>query len=125
MERVQPGERPRRGVWIGVAAGCIGTLWILLRLLSWIEIWITERAMADGLGGGACSGAGLLLYLGTSWLPTLFMSGTGVALGIASVARQGRRWWCIAALLLNVGLLAWQLLELAGVMPHLRHPCLR
>jgi hypothetical protein len=118
-------DRSRRPVGLAVAACSVGSVWSVLRLLSWIEIGIVEQAMAAGQGGRACSGAGLWLYLAASWIPTLLASKVGLVLGGVALARRGSRAWVAAGLLINAALLAWQVLQLAGVLPYPRHPCLR
>jgi hypothetical protein len=119
-------EHRRRGRTRGlaIAATCVGGSWVLLSLVSRIEIWFTERAMVSQ-GGDACSSTGVMLYAAVSWIPALLAGAVGLALGIASVGRAVPTRWSSVALLINASLLAWQVLVLAGVLPHVRHPCLR
>ena len=117
------GQRGR-GRRLAVAATCVGGLWALLSLLSRIEIWLTGRAMVSQ-GGDACSSAGVMLYAAVSWIPALLVGVVGLALGFASLGRAAPTRWSSVALLINASILAWQVLVLAGVLPHVRHPCLR
>lgn len=116
-------QRPRGQILAGSAAS-LGALAVALRVASRIEIVLTTRAMAEQ-AGAACSSAGVLLYLFASWIPTLVLGGAGLGLALAAARRRPGSRLAWAALFLAAGVLAWQVLQLTGALPIVRHPCLR
>lgn len=102
----------------------MGALCLLVRLASRVELWLTGQAMA-AQHGAACSGTGVTLFLVASWLPTRVVCGAGLGLGLASTLLRGGSWLSRAALRINGAMVAWQVMELVGILPPVRHPCMR